>query len=217
MKSKSKRRYSMPIIIIPVLLYVLFMGTWNSGRAEGDITINEKTYEMCSLTLAEFMEDGYELSVVNILDKQATFFNYYEVMLEAKTTYNSGFPINTKEGEGAPIVVWLYNKSSQPIGIGEGKINSISCDISALLEEGITVSIAGLELDGQSMEDIAAWMDRELKGYLYTKGEDGDLIHYKKGRYSYTFIFSGDNTLLTAVVGESMNLAYVKNIIPRGV
>ncbi|WP_300819102.1 hypothetical protein, partial [uncultured Oscillibacter sp.] len=51
-----------------ICLAILICGgifTFRAGGAKAEITIGEKTYEMRTMTVREFMEDGYILAIMS--------------------------------------------------------------------------------------------------------------------------------------------------------
>lgn len=177
---------------------------FQAGGAKAEITIGEKTYEMRTMTVREFMEDGYLLSTMSTEGKFVRTYDYSGAVMEAKTYYNTAVPFKPKDGAGAPLSCWLYNPTSQQVEIREGKICAISCKISQMRECGLPVSIVGLELDSQSKEEIKAYMDEELKGYQFSENEDVNAISYTKGAVSYTFSFDDSDVLLNAVARNNV-------------
>ncbi len=79
--------------------------------------------------------------------------------------------------------------------IREGKICTIFCEPRKLLDGGVAVSIAGLELNDQTKAKITEYMGGALKGYQYSENEDFNAISYTKGNVSYTFRFDEDDVL----------------------
>lgn len=177
---------------------------FQAGGAKAEITIGEKTYEMRTMTVREFMEDGYLLSTMSTEGKFVRTYDYSGAVMEAKTYYNTAVPFKPKDGAGAPLSCWLYNPTSEQVEIREGKICAISCKVSQMRECGLPVSIAGLELDSQSKEEIKAYMDEELKGYQFSENEDVNAISYTKGAVSYTFSFDDSDVLLNAVARNNV-------------
>ena len=172
--------------------------------AKAEITIGEKSYEMRTMTVREFMEDGYLLATMSTEGRSLYTYNYSGAMMEAKTYYNTAVPFKPKDGAGAPLSCWLYNPTSEPVEIREGKICAISCKVNQMRECGLSVTVAGLELDRQSKEEIKAYMDGELKGYQFSENEDVNAISYTKGQVSYTFSFTEEDILKNTVARNNV-------------
>lgn len=199
-----KKKHPILGVICLAILACVGVYIFQAGGAKAEITIGEKTYEMRTMTVREFMEDGYLLSTMSTEGKFVRTYNYSGAMMEAKTYYNTAVPFKPKDGAGAPLSCWLYNPTSEQVEIREGKICAISCKVSQMRECGLPVSIAGLELDSQSKEEIKAYMDEELKGYQFSENEDVNAISYTKGAVSYTFSFDDSDVLLNAVARNSV-------------
>lgn len=195
-----------PILGVICLAILACVGGYifQAGGAKAEITIGEKTYEMRTMTVREFMEDGYLLSTMSTEGQFVRTYDYSGAVMEAKTYYNTAVPFKPKDGAGAPLSCWLYNPTSQQVEIREGKICAISCKVSQMRQCGLPVSIAGLELDSQSKEEIKAYMDEELKGYQFSENEDVNAISYTKGAVSYTFSFDDSDVRLNAVAGNNV-------------
>lgn len=195
-----------PVLGVICLLILAGVGGYIflSGAAKAEITINGKTYEMRTISVREFMSDGYVFSTMSIEGNTMRTYNYSDAVLEAKSYYNSGVPFKAKGSAGASINCWVYNPTSEQVEIREGKINSISCDIKDLLADGIKVSVAGLEMGRQTKEEIRAYMDGELKGYTYSENEDVNAISYTKGQVSYTFSFDDDDILKNTIARNNV-------------
>ncbi|MFG6353025.1 MAG: hypothetical protein K1W21_15800 [Oscillospiraceae bacterium] len=195
-----------PILGVACLLILVGLGVYIflSGAAKAEITISGKTYEMRAISVRDFMSDGYVFSTMSIEDNTMYTYNYSDAILEAKSYYNSGVPFKVKGSAGASITCWVYNPTSEQVEIREGKINSISCDIKDLLADGIKVSVAGLEMERQTKEEIKAYMDNALKGYTYSENEDVNAISYAKGQMSYTFRFDDDDILKNAIARNNV-------------
>lgn len=190
-----------------ICLAILICGgvfTFRAGGAKAEITIGEKTYEMRTMTVREFMEDGYLLSTMSTEGKFVRTYDYSGAVMEAKTYYNTAVPFKPKDGAGAPLSCWLYNPTSEQVEIREGKICAISCKVSQMRECGLPVSIAGLELDSQSKGEIKAYMDEELKDYQFSENEDVNAISYTKGAVSYTFSFTEEDVLKNAMARNNV-------------
>ena len=158
-----------------ICLAILICGgvfTFRAGGAKAEITIGEKTYEMRTMTVREFMGDDYVLATMSTEGKFVRTYDYSGAVMEAKTYYNTAVPFKPKDGAGAPLSCWLYNPASEQVEIREGKICAISCKVSQMRQCGLPVSVAGLELDSQSREEIKAYMDEALKGYRFSENED---------------------------------------------
>ncbi|MCI9331097.1 MAG: hypothetical protein HFG05_02840 [Oscillibacter sp.] len=190
-----------------VCLAILICGglyTFRAVGAKAEITIGEKTYEMLTMTVGEFMGDGYLLSTMSTEGKSLYTYNYSGAMMEAKTYYNTAVPFRPKDGYGAPLSCWLYNPTAEQVEIREGKICAISCKVAQMRECGLPVFIAGLELNSQSKEELKAYMDGELRSYQFSENEDVNAISYTKGRVSYTFSFDEEDTLLNAIARNNV-------------
>ena len=171
-----------PILGMICLLILVGIGCYIflSGAAKAEITINGKTYQMRTISVRDFMSDGYVFSTMSVEGNTVRTYNYSNVVLEAKSYYNSGVPFKVKGSSGASINCWVYNPSSEQVEIREGKINSISCDIQDLLADGA------------------------LKGYTYSENEDANAISYTKGQVSYTFRFDDDDILENAIARNNV-------------
>ncbi len=190
-----------------VCLAILICGglyTFRAVGAKAEITIGEKTYEMLTMTVGEFMGDGYLLSTMSTEGKSLYTYNYSGAMMEAKTYYNTAVPFRPKDGYGAPLSCWLYNPTAEQVEIREGKICAISCKVAQMRECGLPVFIAGLELNSQSKEELKAYIDGELRSYQFSENEDVNAISYTKGRVSYTFSFDEEDTLLNAIARNNV-------------
>lgn len=199
-----KKKHPILGVICLAILACVGVYIFQAGGAKAEITIGEKTYEMRTMTVREFMEDGYLLSTMSTEGKFVRTYDYSGAVMEAKTYYNTAVPFKPKDGAGAPLSCWLYNPTSEQVEIREGKICAISCKVSQMRECGLPVSIAGLELDSQSKEEIKAYMDEELKGYQFSENEDVNAISYTKGVVSYTFSFDDSDILLNAVARNNV-------------
>lgn len=199
-----KKKHPILGVICLAILACVGVYIFQAGGAKAEITLGEKTYEMRTMTVREFMEDGYLLSTMSTEGKFVRTYDYSGAVMEAKTYYNTAVPFKPKDGAGAPLSCWLYNPTSQQVEIREGKICAISCKVSQMRECGLPVSIAGLELDSQSKEEIKAYMDEELKSYQFSENEDVNAISYTKGAVSYTFSFDDSDVLLNAVARNNV-------------
>ena len=199
-----KKKHPILGVICLAILACVGVYIFQAGGAKAEITLGEKTYEMRTMTVREFMEDGYLLSTMSTEGKFVRTYDYSGAVMEAKTYYNTAVPFKPKDGAGAPLSCWLYNPTSQQVEIREGKICAISCKVSQMRQCGLPVSIAGLELDSQSKEEIKAYMDEELKGYQFSENEDVNAISYTKGAVSYTFSFDDSDVLLNAVARNNV-------------
>ena len=199
-----KKKHPILGVICLAILACVGVYIFQAGGAKAEITIGEKTYEMRTMTVREFMEDGYLLSTMSTEGKFVRTYDYSGAVMEAKTYYNTAVPFKPRDGAGAPLSCWLYNPTSQQVEIREGKICAISCKVSQMRQCGLPVSIAGLELDSQSKEEIKAYMDEELKGYQFSENEDVNAISYTKGAVSYTFSFDDSDILLNAVARNNV-------------
>ena len=190
-----------------ICLAVLVCGglyVFRAGTAKAEITIGEKTYEMLTLSVREFMGDDYIFSTMSTEGKFVRTYDYSGAMMEAKTYYNTAVPFRPKDGAGAPLSCWLYNPTPEQVEIREGKICAISCKISQMQEYGLPVSIAGLELNGQTKGELKEYMDGELKGYQFSENEDANAMSYTKGKVSYTFTFNDNDILLNAMARNNV-------------
>lgn len=199
-----KKRNPILVVICMAILAGLGFYIFQAGAAKAEITINGKTYAMRTISVRDFMSDGYVFSTMSIEGNTMRAYNYSDAVLEAKSYYNSGVPFKVKGSAGASINCWVYNPTSEQVEIREGKICAISCKVSQMRECGLPVSIAGLELDSQSKEEIKAYMDEELKGYQFSENEDVNAISYTKGAVSYTFSFDDSDVLLNAVARNNV-------------
>ena len=199
-----KKKHPILGVICLAILACVGVYIFQAGGAKAEITIGDKTYEMRTMTVREFMEDGYLLSTMSTEGKFVRTYDYSGAVMEAKTYYNTAVPFKPKDGAGAPLSCWLYNPTSEQVEIREGKICAISCKVSQMRQCGLPVSIAGLELDSQSKEEIKAYMDEELKGYQFSENEDVNAISYTKGAVSYTFSFDDSDVLLNAVARNNV-------------
>ncbi len=199
----KKRNFILGVLSLVILAcaggYLLL-----TGNEKAEITINGTTYEMCSVSVREFMGEDYIFAVMSMDGNSVYTYNYTNSELEAKTYYNMAVPFRPKDGYGAPISCWLYNPTSKPVEIREAMICSISCEVPALREYNVPVSVAGLELDTQTKEEIAAYMGDALKGYQYSENEDVNAISYTKGKVSYTFTFDESDVLQNAISRVAM-------------
>ena len=193
-----------PILGVICLAILACVGVYSFRAGGAEITVGEKTYEMRTMTVREFMEDGYLLATMSTEGQFVRTYDYSGAVMEAKTYYNTAVPFKPKDGAGAPLSCWLYNPTSEQVEIREGKICAISCKVSQMRECGLPVSIAGLELDSQSKEEIKAYMDEELKGYQFSENEDVNAISYTEGQVSYTFSFTEEDVLKNAVARSSV-------------
>lgn len=199
-----KKKHPILGVICLAILACVGVYIFQAGGAKAEITIGETTYEMRTMTVREFMEDGYLIATMSTEGKFVRTYNYSGAVMEAKTYYNTAVPFKPKDGAGAPLSCWLYNPTSQQVEIREGKICAISCKVSQMRQCGLPVSIAGLELDSQSKGEIKAYMDEELKGYQFSENEDVNAISYTKGAVSYTFSFDDSDVLLNAVARNNV-------------
>ena len=199
-----KKKHPILGVICLAILACVGVYIFQAGGAKAEITIGEKTYEMRTMTVREFMEDGYLLSTMSTEGKFVRTYDYSGAVMEAKTYYNTAVPFRPKDGHGAPLSCWLYNPTSEPVEIREGKICAISCKVSQMRECGLPVSIAGLELERQSKAEIKEYMDKELKGYQFSENEDVNAVSYTKGAVSYTFSFDDSDILLNAIARNNV-------------
>lgn len=194
----KKRNFILGVLSFVILACAgAYLLLTESEKAE--ITINDTTYEMCSVSVREFMGEDYIFAVMSMDGNSVYTYNYTNSELEARTYYNMAVPFRPKDGYGAPISCWLYNPTSKPVEIREAMISSISCEVPALREYNIPVSVAGLELDNQGKAEITAYMGDALKGYQYSENEDVNAVSYMKGKVSYTFTFDESDVLQNAI------------------
>ena len=181
-----------PILGVICLLILAGVGAYIflAGAAKAEITINGKTYEMRTISVRDFMSDGYVFSTMSVEGNTVRTYNYSGAVLEAKSYYNSGVPFTVKGSSGASINCWVYNP--------------IPCDTQDLLADGVKVSVAGLELGEQTKAEIKSYMDGALKGYTYSENEDANAISYTKGQVSYTFSFTEEDVLKNAIARNSV-------------
>lgn len=195
-----------PILGLICLLILAGIGVYifQAGGAKAEITIDGKTYEMRTMSVREFMQDGYSFSTMSLSGSTMYTYNYSDAVLEAKSYYNTGVPFKPAGGHGACITCWIYNPEPEQVEIREGKINAISCDIADLTAENVKVSVAELELNTQDKAEIKSYMDGALKGYSYSENEDVNAISYTKGQVSYTFTFDENDVLKEAMARNSV-------------
>lgn len=195
-----------PILGVICLLILAGIGGYIflAGAAKAEITINGKTYQMRTISVRDFMSDGYVFSTMSIEGNTMRTYNYSGAVLEAKSYYNSGVPFKVEGSAGVSINCWVYNPSPEQVEIREGKINSISCDIQDLLADNVKVSVAGLEMGKQTKTEIKDYMDGALKGYTYSENEDVNAISYTKRQVSYTFTFDDVDVLKNAIARNSV-------------
>ena len=195
-----------PILGVICLLILCGIGFYifSAGAAKAEITINGKTYEMRTISVRDFMSDGYVFSTMSIEGGTMYTYNYSDAVLEAKSYYNMGVPFKVKGSAGASITCWVYNPTSEQVEIRGGKVNSISCDIQDLLADGVKVSVAGLEMGQQTKTEVKSYMDNTLKGYTYSENEDVNAISYTKGQVSYTFTFNDNDVLKDAIARNNV-------------
>ena len=143
-----------PILGVICLAILACVGVYIFQAGGAEITVGEKTYEMRTMTVREFMEDGYLLATMSTEGQFVRTYDYSGAVMEAKTYYNTAVPFKPKDGAGAPLSCWLYNPTSEQVEIREGKICAISCKVAQMQECGLPVSIAGLGLNRQSKEEI---------------------------------------------------------------
>lgn len=195
-----------PILGVICLLILAGIGgcIFLAGAAKAEITINGKTYQMRTISVRDFMSDGYVFSTMSIEGSTMRTYNYSGAVLEAKSYYNSGVPFKVQGSSGASINCWVYNPSPEQVEIREGKINSISCDIQDLLADNVKVSVAGLEMGEQTKAEIKDYMDGALRGYEFSENEDVNAISYTKRQVSYTFTFDDSDVLKNAIARNSV-------------
>lgn len=195
-----------PILGVICLLILAGIGgcIFLAGAAKAEITINGKTYQMRTISVRDFMSDGYVFSTMSIEGSTMRTYNYSGAVLEAKSYYNSGVPFKVQGSSGASINCWVYNPSPEQVEIREGKINSISCDIQDLLADNVKVSVAGLEMGKQTKAEIKDYMDGALRGYEFSENEDVNAISYTKRQVSYTFTFDDSDVLKNAIARNSV-------------
>lgn len=175
-----------------------------AGASKAEITVDGKVYEMRTMTVGEFMRDGYVFATMSTEGDVVYTYDYSDVVLEAKSYYKIGVPFKMNGGHEASINCWLYNPSSEEVEVQKGKIYAVSCHIAELRADGIVVSIAGLELDGQDKAELKSYMDGALKGYRFSENEDVNVVSYTKGQVSYTFSFDEDDILLEATARNNV-------------
>lgn len=185
--------------IVLVILGCAMLYVFGVTGAKAEITINNVAYEMGAVSVRDFMGDDYLFAVMSTEGNSVYMYHYTDAELEAKTYYNMAVPFRPKDGYGAPIACWLYNPSSKPVEIRDGMISAISCEVPALRDYNIAVSVAGLELTGQNKEEIKAYMDDALKGFAFSENEDVNAISYTQDKVSYTFRFDEADVLQNAI------------------
>lgn len=194
----KKGRLILGIIVLAILGCVMFYVFRMTG-AKAEMTINGVTYEMGTVSVRDFMGDDYLFSIMSTEGNSLYMYNYTDAELEAKTYYNVAVPFRPKDGSGAPIACWLYNPTSKPVEIRDGMISAISCEVPALRDYEVTVSVAGLELADQNKEEIKAYMDDALGGFQFSENEDANAISYTQDKVSYTFSFDDADILQNAI------------------
>lgn len=199
-----KKRNPIPGMICLLILCGIGFYIFSAGAAQAEITINDKVYKMRTISVRDFMSDGYVFSTMSIEGNTMYTYNYSGAMLEAKSYYNSGVPFKVKGSAGTSITCWVYNPTSEQVEIREGKVNSISSDIQDLLADGVKVSVAGLEMGRQTKTEIKSYMDDTLKGYTYSENEDVNAISYTKRQVSYTFTIDDDDILENAIARNNV-------------
>lgn len=199
----KKGRLILEIIVLAILGCVMLYVFRMTG-AKAEMTINGVTYEMGAVSVRDFMGDDYLFAIMSTEGNSLYMYNYTDAELEAKTYYNTAVPFRTKDGYGAPIACWLYNPTAKPVEIRDGMICSISCEVPALREYDMAVSVAGLELADQNKEEIKTYMDNTLKGYKFSENEDVNAISYQKDKVSYTFSFDEADILQDAIARLSV-------------
>lgn len=195
----KKGRIILGIILLAILggvmLYILRV---TSAKAE--ITLNGVTYEMGTVSVRDFMGENYIFAAMSTEGNSVYMYNYTDAELEAKTYYNMAVPFRPKDGYGAPIACWLYNPTAKPVEIRDGMICAISCEVPALHEYNVAVSVAGLDLADQNKEEIKTYMDGALENYKFSENEDINAISYTQDKVSYTFNFDEADILQDAIV-----------------
>ena len=204
MKTQMKNgRIVLGVVLLAILgCVILYFFRMTGGKAE--ITLNGTTYEMGTISVRDFMGEDYIFAIMSTEGNSVYMYNYTNATFEAKTYYNMAVPFRPKGGHGAPIACWLYNPTAKPVEIRDGMICSISCEVPALREYDMAVSVAGLELADQSKEEIKTYMDNTLKGYKFSENEDVNAISYKKDKVSYTFSFDETDILQDAIARLSV-------------
>lgn len=200
----KKRNLGLGLLCLVVVVVCVVGSRFLLGGANAEITINGVTYEMRTVSVQEFMDNGYVLATSSTEGNSVYTYNYEGAQLEAKTYYNMAVPFCPKDGTEAPISCWLYNPTPEPVDIREAKICAISCAVSELREYNIPVSVAGLELNSQSKTDLQAYMDEHMKGYKFSENEDYNAFSYTKGSVSYTFTFGEDDVLVDAIARNNV-------------
>ena len=97
-----------------ICLAVLVCGglyVFRAGAAKAEITIGEKTYEMLTLSVREFMGDEYIFSTMSTEGKFVRTYDYSGATMEAKTYYNTAVPFRPKDGAGASFLLALQSYS----------------------------------------------------------------------------------------------------------
>ena len=194
----KKGRLILGIIILAILGGVMSY-VFRVTSAKAEITINGVTYEMGTVSVRDFMGDDYLFAIMSTEGNSVYMYNYTDAELEAKTYYNTAVPFRPKDGYGAPIACWLYNPTPKPVEIRDGMICSISCEVPALRDYDVSVSVAGLELTDQNKAEIKAYMDDALGGFQFSENEDMNAISYTKDKVSYTFRFDEADILQDAI------------------
>lgn len=102
-----KKKHPILGVICLAILACVGVYIFQAGGAKAEITIGEKTYEMRTMTVREFMEDGYLLSTMSTEGKFVRTYDYSGAVMEAKTYYNTAVPFKPKDGAGAPLLLAL--------------------------------------------------------------------------------------------------------------
>ena len=194
----KKGRIILGVILLAILGCVMLYVFRVTG-AKAEITINSVTYEMGTVSVRDFMGDDYLFAAMSTEGNSVYMYNYTDAELEAKTYYNMAVPFRPKDGYGAPIACWLYNPTSKPVEIRDGMISAISCEVPALRDYNVAVSVAGLELTDQNKEEIRTYMDDALNGFTFSENEDANAISYTQDKVSYTFSFDEADVLQNAI------------------
>lgn len=197
---KKTIRYVLAIVLLGIATYILLC----MPSTKVMITINDKEYEMQEITLQKFMKEGFNIQMG--IDKANTggFTNYAGVELKANTDYVSYLPMYASKGKGSSIQLGIYNSENKVVPIKKGKIKSIYCIIPELVEQGVSVEIKGLKLNGQTKEEIKKWMNQHLKGFQLDEVSNTNNFYYSSGKSSYSFVFNEENILASVTVGKEV-------------
>lgn len=104
-----------------ICLAILICGgvfTFRAVGAKAEITIGEKAYEMRTMTVREFMEDGYLLATMSTEGTFVRTYDYSGAVMEAKTYYNTAVPFKPRGGGTTPMSGFGSTRMPSPGGSG---------------------------------------------------------------------------------------------------